>query len=222
MQKTKIDWCDSVCNPVIGCSRGCEYCYAKKLNSRFKWIADFEKPEFRPGQLEKLKVKTPKTVFIGSMCDLFADDVTDEWIQKVLYECDAAPQHRYLFLTKNPMRYEALKQKNRLPIGKNYYYGATLVNNKGSMWFSLKYTSFVSIEPILGKFNKYDIEELLHTDWVIVGAETGHRKGKIIPKREWIEDIVCSCRAANVPVFLKNSLAKIWGEPLIQEFPWEV
>jgi protein gp37 len=87
MQKTKIDWCDMTVNPVIGCSRGCEYCYAKKLNSRFKWIADFDKPEFRPGQLEKLKVKKPKAVFIGSMCDLFADDIPDEWISEVFAAC---------------------------------------------------------------------------------------------------------------------------------------
>ena len=58
--------------------------------------------------------------------------------------------------------------------------------------------------------------------WVIIGAETGNRKGKVIPKREWIESIVAACRAASVPVFLKNNLVDIWGEPLIQEFPWGV
>jgi protein gp37 len=56
-------------------------------------------------------------------------------------------------------------------------------------------------------------------NWVIVGAETGNRKGKIIPERSWIEDIVNQCRMAKVPVFMKGSLADIWGEPLIQEWP---
>jgi hypothetical protein len=37
---------------------------------------------------------------------------------------------------------------------------------------------------------------------------------------ERYENIVNSCREHNVPVFMKNSLAKIWGEPLIQEYPW--
>lgn len=34
-------------------------------------------------------------------------------------------------------------------------------------------------------------------------------------------DIVAECCAYGVPVFMKNSLANIWGGELIQEFPWE-
>jgi len=35
MNKTKIDWCDYVWNPVWGCYRGCRYCYARKFARRF-------------------------------------------------------------------------------------------------------------------------------------------------------------------------------------------
>jgi protein gp37 len=56
--------------------------------------------------------------------------------------------------------------------------------------------------------------------WAIIGAETGNHKNKVIPKRKWIENIVCCCRYLNVPVFLKNNLAVVWGEPLYQEYPW--
>ena len=45
-------------------------------------------------------------------------------------------------------------------------------------------------------------------------------KDKIIPKKEWIENIVNYCKEKNVPVFMKNNLKDIWQEPLIQEFPW--
>ena len=32
------------------------------------------------------------------------------------------------------------------------------------------------------------IEDRLHCfDWVIIGAETGNRKGKVVPKKEWID-----------------------------------
>lgn len=58
--------------------------------------------------------------------------------------------------------------------------------------------------------------------WVIVGAESGNRKDKVIPRREWVADIVDRCRAVEVPVFMKDSLADIWGEPLIQEYPPEL
>lgn len=35
MKKTKIEWCDSTWNPVVGCKHGCEYCYAKRIAERF-------------------------------------------------------------------------------------------------------------------------------------------------------------------------------------------
>jgi protein gp37 len=35
MNKTKIEWCDMTWNPVTGCLHGCEYCYARKIASRF-------------------------------------------------------------------------------------------------------------------------------------------------------------------------------------------
>lgn len=59
-------------------------------------------------------------------------------------------------------------------------------------------------------------------EWVIVGAETGRRKNKIVPKREWIEKLLELCRKAEIPIFMKSSLAEIWSEPLIQEFPKEL
>ena len=56
MNKTKIDWCDATVNPVMGCPRGCEYCYARKLNTRFKWVEDWGKPQFFPERLKAAKV----------------------------------------------------------------------------------------------------------------------------------------------------------------------
>lgn len=35
MRKTKIEWCDSTWNPVMGCYHGCEYCYARKMAQSF-------------------------------------------------------------------------------------------------------------------------------------------------------------------------------------------
>ena len=53
---------------------------------------------------------------------------------------------------------------------------------------------------------------------IMNGAETGNRKGRVIPKREWIAEIVDYCKANQIPVFLKESLREIWGEELIQEY----
>lgn len=35
MNKSGIDWCDFTWNPVTGCTRGCQYCYAAKQARRF-------------------------------------------------------------------------------------------------------------------------------------------------------------------------------------------
>jgi len=78
---------------------------------------------------------------------------------------------------------------------------------------------FVSMEPLLCDLSKKALPQGI--DWVIIGAETGNRKGKVIPKREWIEKIVEKCKELDVPVFLKKSLSSIWGEPLIQEYPFK-
>jgi len=130
----------------------------------------------------------------------------------------------------------------------NYWFGTTITCQKDledRLWplLQVRGHSFLSIEPILDKLNldciwvsEKNKEVMLSLpkktayyfgggqschmpEWVIIGAETGRRKDKVIPKREWIEDIVNKCRKADIPIFMKSSLADIWGDPLIQEIP---
>ena len=54
-----------------------------------------------------------------------------------------------------------------------------------------------------------------------MGAETGNRKDKVIPKASWIMDIVQSAETTNTPVFMKESLREIMGDCFRQEYPWE-
>ena len=57
-------------------------------------------------------------------------------------------------------------------------------------------------------------------DWVIIGAESGNRSGKVVPRREWIESIVNECRSAGVPVFMKDSIAGIIGpDNMLRQIP---
>ena len=81
-----------------------------------------------------------------------------------------------------------------------------------------EFHTFLSIEPILADFGEIGTGSYI-PEWIIVGAETGSRKDKVIPRREWIENIVEQCRKYGIPVFMKPSLTDIWGEELIQEFP---
>lgn len=249
MNKTKIDWCDSTWNPVTGCLHGCEYCYARGIAERFggkqKYANIFEENEpvigedgkalayphsFSPTllryRLNDYVGKKGRNIFVCSMADLFGDWVPDSWIEEVFNACEKAPQHNYIFLTKNVKRYTEDKTYQILlkhPLI-NTWFGITITTQEEFDYratrLPLYKNCFLSIEPILEKISiwKMDISTS-PVKWVIIGAETGRRKNKVVPERKWIEDIASECRKAGIPLFMKSSLSDIWGEPLIQEFP---
>jgi protein gp37 len=171
--------------------------------------------------------KKPKNIFVCSMADLFGDFIPDDWIEEVFAACAAAPQHRYLFLTKSPERYLRLQDDGKLLTGGNIWYGYTYTGKKPDsiiMFFLGKsLNAFLSVEPILDDPKiDYVLLQQVGINWIILGAESGNRKSKVIPERKWIENIVGDCRAAGVPVFMKESLRGIMGGDFVQAFPWEV
>lgn len=169
---------------------------------------------------EPLKKRKGVNIFVCSMADLFADWIPDEWIKEVFETCKRAPQHRYLFLTKNPDRYIDLYEKKLLPYKENIWLGTTVTIPTDEFVFfrDTPYKSFISIEPILEPFGELARGEM--PQWVIVGAETGNRKDKVIPKKEWILSIKEQCKGAGVPIFMKESLRELMSDEFIQEFPW--
>lgn len=250
-RKTRIDWADASWNPVTGCKHGCEYCYARGIARRFGCkIGDMgnalpvlEEPyvsmdgEWNPYPYEflptfhkyRLKIpqtwKAPKNIFVCSMADLFGEWVPDEWIDHVLTACLAAPQHRYLFLTKNPERYIQLERDGILVDRDNFWYGYTATRNSEIWHFTHADDCpvnhlFVSIEPILEPINPGFCSHV-PADWVIIGAETGNRKGKVVPDGDWVREIVEECEMIEIPVFMKESLRGIMGADFKQAFPWE-
>lgn len=176
-------------------------------------------PTFHRYRLNDYIDKQGRNIFVCSMADLFGEWVPDSWIEEVFAACEKAPQHNYLFLTKNPKRYEKILDRYMPP---NMWFGWSQTGPMGNKCdFSTHHSikTFISIEPLLEPFKEFHIKGV---DWVIIGAETGLRKGKVVPERKWIEDIVNECIIADIPLFMKSSLAEIWGEPLIQEFPKEL
>ena len=84
--------------------------------------------------------------------------------------------------------------------------------------YNIGYKTFASIEPIYEDFSS---AEAPLCGWVIIGAETGNRKGKIVPRKEWISTFAKKCEYDGVPVFMKESLRELMGSDFRQEFPWE-
>jgi protein gp37 len=246
MNKTKIDWCDSTFNPVTGCLHGCDYCYARKIANRFgnkylpygdgineinfpvdgiKGIDPYPfgfEPTLHRYRLNEPAHKTkPRNIFVCSMADLFGEWVPTNWIEDVFKACEAAPQHRYLFLTKNPKRLCELANSEKLPARDNWWYG-TSVTKVADKHFPgrLTYHTFLSIEPLLEPLNT-GIGSFGGTKWIIIGAETGNRKDKVIPEKSWVENIVETASITHAAVFMKSSLRELMGDDFIQQYPWE-
>lgn len=169
------------------------------------------------------KLKMGNNIFVCAMADLFGEWAPASWINAVIEECKARPQHNYLFLTKNPQRYI-----HNVPVGMdNMWYGTTITNeNEISRFNSLPAgcNTFVSLEPLLEDLQPEQHNILFRQiNWIILGAETGHRKEKVNPKAEWIQKIVEMADAENIPVFMKDSLVDIIGEKnMRREFPTQM
>lgn len=184
------------------------------------------RPTLHKYRMDELKGMTGKNVFVGAMTDLFGDWVPDEWILDVMQACKENYRHNYLFLTKNPKRYKdfAVKQDN-------FWYGTTITCHEDLSRladlpnYTNGFNTFVSIEPLLGRIFETDAERQWFqeaVDWVIIGAETGRRKNKVEPDARWIADITRICAEAGIPVFMKDSMAKVMGgaHTLRREFPY--
>ena len=243
--KTKIDWADATWNPITGCLHGCEYCYARKIAERYggnqmpifvdypilrePYIINERKnpypfdftPTFHKYRLDiPARWERPRTIFVCRMADLFGAWVPDEWIREVFNACLKAPQHRYLYLTKNPRRYIQLADAGLLPTEKNFWYGSTATTPETEFFFWNKANTFVSIEPILAPFTQLGNKDCF-VNWVIVGAETGNRKGKVIPEKAWIDDLTGQCKRTGVPIFMRSSIKDMMGPDFVQEYPWD-
>ena len=244
MSKTKIEWCDEVWNPAWGCLNNCPYCYARKYAKRFymkvaekevNYCLNYGKTTwhgllpgytvneqlraFKPFWLESnFMRKFPKKsarVFVNSMSDI--KFWKPEWVGRVLNRIRENPQHTFIFLTQGNDIYADYNFPDNCWLG--YTTPTDYDFYDKSMYAYCDYPNmFFSIEPILNKFGEMGfLAEWVK--WVIIGAETAGRKERVMPKLEWIQEIVDNCRAEHIPVFLKGSLKNIWPGKLIQEWP---
>jgi len=259
MRKTKIDWCDYEHNIVIGCCRGCAYCYARKMNDRFHWVKDFAVPELRDGCLHRIMPKEPASIFADSISD--PEYWTAVWLDifkgRIL---DSSPNARFILLTKSPKTVNSVREimakggadltqpgafshDQRLFIG--YSCGDHSLASKAIDECPLAdrdadydfvrpgvplNADFLSIEPLMGDLGRDSLFQLMLSHMpklrlVIVGAETGNRKGKVECKKEWVDGIVEICdrlsKSQKVAVFMKSSLKDVMGPDIRQDrLPW--
>jgi protein gp37 len=96
-------------------SPGCEHCYAETMNKRLGTGLAF-KPGFRKHVevvlddktlMAPLKWKKPRRIFVGSMTDMFADFVEDEWRDRIFAVMALCSWHTFQVLTKRAERMQS-------------------------------------------------------------------------------------------------------------------
>ncbi len=94
-------------NPVVGCTYGCKFCWARRLaEGRLRHLPQYQFG-FYPYVIESELDRRFKSglIFVSSMGDLWGDWVPRRDIFAVLKVVRVSPNATFLFLTKNPQRY---------------------------------------------------------------------------------------------------------------------
>ena len=202
-------------NLVIGCTVGCDYCYARNNVKRWHMIDDFAKPEFFPNKLRLMEKQRPQSFLLTGMSDLAV--WKPEWLEAVFARIRENPQHQFLFLSKRP---DLLRINTDL---ENAWFGVT-VTRKSELWridalrANVRARHYhVTFEPL---FDDPGLVDLLGIDWVVVGTMTGAQSRKVRTEPEWAWSLTNQAHAGRIPIFMKEDLAPIIGdENMIQEMP---
>lgn len=210
---SSIEWTESTWNPITGCTKvspGCKHCYAERMAKRLKAMgqpnyANGFKLSMHDHVLElPLRWKTPQTIFVNSMSDLFHKDVPLDFIQRVFAVMHEAHWHNFQVLTKRAERLAELSPQ--LEWTENIWMGVSVENKDYAFRIDhLRQTNahikFLSLEPLLGPLSGMNLSGI---DWVIVGGESG--PGARPMAESWVLEIRDQCLEAEVPFFFKQ-----WG-----------
>lgn len=186
-------------NAIKGaCLHDCAYCYMKRWG------------KLNPVRFDSKELKTDlgkgNFIFVGSSCDMFADDIQIEWIINTLDHC-AKFDNRYLFQTKNPERFLKILESGGL-MPKNFVFCTTLesdiffpeiMNNSPLPHHRAYYTekisrfcnTFVTIEPMM-QFNLKPFTAMLNrcnAKQINIGADSGGH-GLPEPTKEELESLI--------------------------------
>ncbi len=184
-------------------------------------------PHFHPERLEApLHTRKACGVFLQSMGDLWDPNVKPEWRQAIWEIVEQCPEHIFWVLTKQAARLYNSREDSSIAHLKNLWVGVSIEDStKESRWRFLGGMGhdrrFISFEPLQWTCAavQFDLGNLGWIDmpgWIIVGAETGNRKGRIVPKPGWVSDIVERAESVGIPVFVKDNLAAVMGEAYVK------
>ena len=195
----------------MGCTGGCPYCYAQRIATRFHW--DFT-PHWVESAFQKRLPSKAARIFVNSMSDVA--DWEPIWFSRVDMKMRKHLEHTFLMLSKRTWKLGWVNLSSNTMLGYSVTRQAdldALLLNGGP-----GNVSFLSIEPLLDR-----VEEptLWTPKWIIVGAETGNRKWRVVPKFSWLTEIRDFALMRSIPLFFKESLRSLWTADgyFPQEYP---
>jgi protein gp37 len=177
----------------------------------------------RKGNAARKRQRKPKGIFVGNMCEMFAEWIPSDWQREIFKAIRSNPQDRFYFLTKRPWNLTKCS-----PFPDNCWIGSTVCDTRTAYhawWYyfsgrvkaKLKYLSF---EPLLENVMEmppaFGRSIVPKADWIIIGSQTKPYKP---PKVEWVQAIVKCADKAGKPVFIKDNLRPLLGNDLRQELP---
>ena len=196
------------------CPHDCSYCYMKR----------FPQGELKFDEKElKTDLGEGNFIFVGSSCDMFADEIPSDWIVKTLEHCNKYPKNTYLLQTKNPKRFRDFKLCYPL----NCILGVTIESNRetpseapnteervkkmGGMELFGK-RKMVTIEPIMD----FDVPSLvdmvkrIRPEFVNIGADSTNNN---LPEPSWfkIQNLIKELEKFT-KVNLKDNLSRLKNE----------
>ncbi|KKM13288.1 hypothetical protein LCGC14_1717700 [marine sediment metagenome] len=195
---------DATWNVVKGkCPHGCTYCYMKRFGEQAE--LHFDESEMKT---DLYKYGENQFIFVGSSCDMWAEDVLFRYRSRTINHCNKYPKNKYLVQTKNPQGVLVMLLFHDFVFPKNTTIATTIETNRAYPQMGkappieeriralrqikeLGFKTMITIEPVMD----FDIMPLIACifyagpDQVNIGADSqGHKLPE--PSAEKIKTLI--------------------------------
>ena len=140
--------------------------------------------------------------FVNSMSDLFHEDITFDYIDKILEVINETKRHTYQILTKRSKRMKSYFSSRSLPANvwlgvtvENKKHGVPRINDLKDIEASIR---FISCEPLLENLGNIDLTNI---HWVIAGGESGS-KARLMHE-DWVISLKNQCEHFGSALFFQ-------------------
>jgi DNA repair photolyase len=210
------------------CPHKCKYCYVEgqgdKRPENFSGPLRLLEEEFSVcydrRTLEKAGGIWPGVIFIEHCNDMFCEDVSPEFIRRILAHCNTFPENEYVFQTKNPLRYARVSG-----YPENSIFGCTIETNRVIPGMSTapdpekrawamrvldQPRKFITIEPVLD----FDVDILaewiadIRPEFLNLGADSKNH-GLPEPSVEKIMALVDKLKEYGIELREKHNLERL-------------